>query len=101
VVGQCLQRLATRFQVVAITHVPQIAAYATRQIRVRKETAGGRTLTRVDHLDANGQRDEIARMLAGSAVTPAALDAAGQLIAAARAAAHRTGESKHRAKAKH
>lgn len=101
VVGQCLQRLAARFQVVAITHVPQIAAYATRQIRVRKETAGGRTLTRVDHLDASGQRDEIARMLAGSAVTPAALDAAGQLIDAARAAARRTGESKHRAKAKH
>lgn len=100
VVGQCLQRLASRFQVVAITHVPQIAAYATRQIRVRKETAGGRTLTRVDHLDASGQREEIARMLAGSAVTPAALDAAGQLIAAARAAGSQAGESKHRAKAK-
>lgn len=108
VVGQCLQRLATRFQVIAITHVPQIAAYATRQIRVRKQTAGGRTLTQVDHLDDSGRRDEIARMLAGSAVTPAALDAAGQLIDAARATGARhaplapqAGESKHRAKAKH
>ncbi|MGE3578050.1 MAG: hypothetical protein AB7I25_06270, partial [Vicinamibacterales bacterium] len=97
-----------RFQVVAITHVPQIAAYATRQIRVRKATAGGRTLTEVDHLDDEGRRDEIARMLAGSAVTPAARDAARHLIEAARAAGDglaatgsRPGESKQNTKAKH
>jgi DNA repair protein RecN (Recombination protein N) len=101
VVGQCLRRLSSRFQVVAVTHVPQIAAYATRQIRVRKETAGGRTLTRVDHLDEAGRREEIARMLAGSAVTPAALAAAGQLIDAARTTGAASGESKQRAKAKH
>lgn len=100
VVGQCLQDLATRFQVVAITHVPQIAAYASRQIRVRKETAGGRTVTHVDHLDEQGRREELARMLAGSTITPAALDAAEQLLAAARGASHRPSESKQRAKAK-
>lgn len=97
VVGQCLRRLAGRFQVIAITHVPQIAAYADHQIRIRKETQRGRTVSFVDHLDAQGRREEIARMLAGAAITPAALEAADQLLAAAN---QRPGESKHRAKAK-
>ncbi len=100
VVGQCLRSLSSRFQVIAITHVPQIAAYADQQIRVRKETANGRTVTRIDHLTPDGRRDEIARMLAGSHITPAALDAADQLLAAARAGLVPASESKHRAKAK-
>jgi len=99
-VGQCLQELSTRCQVVAITHVPQIAAYASRQIRVRKETTGGRTVAHVDHLDEQGRREELARMLAGATITPAALDAAEQLLTAARGALSRSGESKPKAKAK-
>ena len=100
VVGQCLRRLAEQFQVVAITHVPQIAAYADHQIRIRKETLGGRTVSHVDHLDDSGRLDEIARMLAGATISPAAREAASQLLTAAARPAQGKGESKQKAKAK-
>lgn len=102
VVGRCLRDLARRFQVICITHVPQIAACADHQLRVRKGTRGGRTVSSIERLDESGRREEIARMLAGATVTPQAELAAEELLRAAHGdtALGPKGESKHRAKAK-
>jgi DNA repair protein RecN (Recombination protein N) len=74
-------------QVVCITHLPQIAAFADRHHRVQKRVAGGRTTSEVTPLGpGEARREEVARMLAGATVTEAALAHAGALIEAAQGA---------------
>jgi DNA repair protein RecN (Recombination protein N) len=82
-VGERLERLGAGRQVLAITHSPQVAAAAGRQLRVSKAEAGGETVTSVDALGANARKEEIARMLAGASVTKEARAAAGRLLAGA------------------
>ena len=65
VVGRQIRTVAAQKQVLCITHLPQIAAYADTQFRVEKSEVDGRVRTRVVRLDAAGRRDEIARMLSG------------------------------------
>ncbi len=84
-VGERLARLAQDTQVLVVTHSPQVAARATQHWRVAKNTAGGKTTTRIELLDAPSRLEEIARMLAGSAVTAAARGAAADLIAESQA----------------
>ena len=69
VVGARLQALGDRFQVLCITHLPQIAARGTTQFRIEKSVRGNRTVTSVERLDAGGRIDEVARMIGGAAVT--------------------------------
>ena len=64
-VGQRLSRLARRHQVLCVTHLPQIAAFADRHFHVRKRTEGARTRATVSMLDEDGRVEEIARMLGG------------------------------------
>jgi DNA repair protein RecN (Recombination protein N) len=83
--GRVLAEVAGGRQVICITHLPQIAAFADRHHRVSKRVAGGRTTSEVALLErADEQRQEVARMMAGATVTAAALEHAGALIAAAR-----------------
>ncbi len=63
-VGETLRRLASRAQVVTITHLPQIANLADRHFRVEK-IPGDPTHTRIDPLDEDERREEIRRMLGG------------------------------------
>jgi DNA repair protein RecN (Recombination protein N) len=63
-VGETLQRLAERAQVVTITHLPQIASVAERHFRVEK-VPGDPTHTRIEALDEAERRDELTRMLGG------------------------------------
>ncbi|TML44673.1 MAG: hypothetical protein E6G19_07765 [Actinobacteria bacterium] len=63
-VGETLERLATRAQVVTITHLPQIASRADRHFRVEK-LSGDPTHTRIEALDETERREEIQRMLGG------------------------------------
>ena len=63
-VGEALQRLADRAQVVTITHLPQIATLADRHFRVEK-VAGDPTVTRIEQLTGEARRDELQRMLGG------------------------------------
>src|SRR5438094_109789 len=63
-VGETLERLATRAQVLTITHLPQIASRADRHFRVEK-LPGDPTHTRIDPLVEPERRDEIQRMLGG------------------------------------
>ena len=79
-VGDRLARLGKRFQVLAVTHSPQVAARATRHFRVVKDRHGQRTATRIQTLDTTGRREEVARMLAGRRVTDEARAAADSLF---------------------
>ena len=69
VVGRKLRTLGSAFQVLCITHLPQIAAYADTHFQIEKRVERGRTLTTVTRLDAAGRVDELSRMLGGAAIT--------------------------------
>src|SRR3989441_2886833 len=86
VVGARLQALAERFQVLCITHLPQIAVHATTQFRIEKKVRGRRTVTAVEHLDPDGREEEIARMMGGVAITPPMRASARELLLAGRKA---------------
>ena len=70
-------------QVLCITHLAQIAAFADRHIRIQKETEGGRTVTRLSVLAHDGRIRELVRMTAGEHVTKAAQENAEALLQAA------------------
>lgn len=67
-------------QVLVITHLPQVAAAASRQIRVVKEDDAGRTVTRVESLDPEARVAEIARMLGGDSRSEIARKHARELL---------------------
>ena len=81
--GRKLERLARGGQILAVTHLPQVASYADRHFRVYKRVAKGRTQTGVATLDHDQQVEEIARMLAGKKVTATSVSHAQELIAGA------------------
>jgi len=70
VVGRKLRALGSAFQVLCITHLPQIAAYADAHFLIEKAVGRGRTTTKVARLDPEARVGEISRMLGGEAVTP-------------------------------
>ncbi len=82
-VGDRVARVAEGVQVLVVTHSPQVAARGAAHLRVSKAVQGARTETRVDVLRADDRREEIARMLAGEVITPAARAAANSLLGAA------------------
>jgi DNA repair protein RecN (Recombination protein N) len=84
-IGVRLARLASRVQVIAVTHAPQVAARADRHYLITKDALakGRRVATRVTELAAERRREEIARMLAGAEITAEARAAAERLIRAA------------------
>jgi DNA repair protein RecN (Recombination protein N) len=69
VVGQRLQQLGGRFQVICITHLPQIASRAATHYHLEKSVRSRRTVTAVQRLDPLGRIEEISRMIGGKAVT--------------------------------
>jgi DNA repair protein RecN (Recombination protein N) len=85
-VGRSLWRLARRHQVLCITHLPQIAAYADGHFQIAKRTLEGRTVTDVRELTPEERVDELAAMLGGTPGDPATRAAAEELIGRARAA---------------
>jgi DNA repair protein RecN (Recombination protein N) len=85
-IGQRLYRAARPRQVLCVTHLPQIAAWADTHYRVEKRTRGGRTTTGVTQLDEAGRVEELARMLAGAHVGASAREHARELLAQARKA---------------
>jgi DNA repair protein RecN (Recombination protein N) len=80
VVGARLQALGARFQVLCITHLPQIAARGATQFRIEKSVRGDRTVTSVERLDAEGRVDEVARMIGGAAITEPVRASARELL---------------------
>ena len=82
VVGSRLQDLGSRFQVLCITHLPQIAARGDTHFLIEKSVRGSRTVTRVDRLDSHARIEEIARMIGGASITQQTRMSAQELIAA-------------------
>jgi DNA repair protein RecN (Recombination protein N) len=80
-VGERLARVAEGVQVLVVTHSPQVAARGAAHLQVSKAETDGRTHTSVAQLSAAARREEIARMLAGETITPAARAAARSLLA--------------------
>jgi DNA repair protein RecN (Recombination protein N) len=83
-VGHKLKALARGQQVLCVTHLPQIAAFADQHLVVEKREAQGRTKTQIRTLDDRARNHEVARMLSGAKVTDTSLQHAAQMIAASR-----------------
>ncbi len=81
VVGRKLRALGSAFQVLCITHLPQIAAYADRHIRIDKRIESERTYTSVSRLDGPARVEELARMLGGEAISEGVRNAAREMLA--------------------
>jgi DNA repair protein RecN (Recombination protein N) len=85
-VGQALAALGADHQVLVVTHLPQVAAFADAQVAVEKEEVGGRTVARAATLDDAGRVVELSRMLSGQPDSATARDHAEELLASASAA---------------
>ncbi len=83
-VGRLLKEVSRERQVLAITHLPQIAAYADHHLSVEKLVRDQRTVSRVVALDDEARTREVARMLAGVEVTRAAMRNAEEMIVSSR-----------------
>jgi len=79
-IGRRLARLARTHQVLVVTHLPQVAAYADRHLAVRKGTSGGVTSSDVQTLSEEERVAELARMLAGMDGTETGLAHAEELL---------------------
>jgi DNA repair protein RecN (Recombination protein N) len=83
-VGQKLKSLSRGQQVLCVTHLPQIAAFADQHFVVEKRESAGRTKMQVRLLDDRARTHEVARMLSGATVTDTSLQHAAQMIALSR-----------------
>ena len=79
-VGHRLKLLSRDHQVLCITHLHQVACWGRTHFTVHKQSARGRSVTLVDHLDEDGRVREIARMLAGETVDAMALSHAREML---------------------
>jgi DNA repair protein RecN (Recombination protein N) len=83
VVGQKLQHLSQKNQIICITHLPQIACFADCHFRVEKQILGSRTVTVVSKLAPEARLQELARMLGGALITDTTLAHAREMLTAA------------------
>jgi len=79
-VGEMMAEIAERIQVIAITHLPQVAAHARQHIRVYKTDTDTATTTAIELLDEQQHIREVARMLSGKQLDEAAISNAKSLI---------------------
>lgn len=79
-VGRVIKKLSEYHQVIAVTHLAQIAALAEEHFEVLKETEGESTLTRIRALDKKEKVIEVAKLLSGEKVTDASIKSAKELI---------------------
>ncbi|NNB97327.1 DNA repair protein RecN [Corallococcus exiguus] len=90
VVGRMIREVSSHRQVLCITHLPQVAAYADAHLLIRKSVKGERTVSQVLSLSAGAERtQELARMMSGVEVTREALGAAEALVRSAHRATPR------------
>ena len=78
--GRRLRRLSEKTQVIVVTHLPQVAAFAHQQIQVAKEISGEITKSSVQLLAPDQRRRELARMLSGNPDSEVALQHAQELL---------------------
>ncbi len=99
VVGEKLRALGDRFQVLCITHLPQIAATGATHFHIEKHIDRHRTTTSVRRLDEESRVEELARMISGRDAGEQARAGARELLAAARTIGARHAAAGHRASA--
>jgi len=80
IVGNLLKKLGKDYQVLCVTHLPQVAAAADRQWQVSKAVENGITLSRITLLDAKQRVEEIARMLGGVKITETTRKHAAEML---------------------
>ena len=78
--GRRLRRLSEKTQVIVVTHLPQVAAFANHQIKVAKEISGEITKSSVNILEPEDRKRELARMLSGNPDSEVALQHAEELL---------------------
>lgn len=100
VVGNKLRAIGESFQVLCITHLPQIAAAGDAHFHISKTIVDGRTHTRVARLTGVERVEELARMIGGAAATSAARGAARELLGESEVKSKGESESARQAKAK-
>jgi DNA repair protein RecN (Recombination protein N) len=83
-VGRKLKTLSKRQQVVCITHLPQIAAFADQHFLIEKTDRDGRTRTSIRRMDEAERAREVARMLSGAKLTETSLEHARSLLESSR-----------------
>lgn len=76
-----MREMAGRMQVISISHLPQIAAAGNCHFKVYKEDNSEATVSRIRKLESGERVREIAGMISGKEITPAALEAAESLLA--------------------
>ena len=81
--GGKLRRLAAGGQILAVTHLPQVASQGDLHFKVAKAVRRGRTQTAIKALEGDARTEEVARMLAGSEITDLSLSHARELITGA------------------
>jgi DNA repair protein RecN (Recombination protein N) len=79
-IGNMLNRMGEHMQLIAITHLPQVAARANHHFKVEKKELNNRTITLVRSLSQEEHVEEIARLMSGEKITAAALENARELI---------------------
>lgn len=79
-VGEKLWSLSTRHQVIVISHLAQIAAFADAHFMIEKDVNNGRTVSTVRKLDGDTRLNELAEMIDGKPVSPESRAAADQLM---------------------
>jgi DNA repair protein RecN (Recombination protein N) len=79
-IGRRLAALARSAQVLVVTHLPQVAAFADRHVVVRKSSDGTVTTSGLDALDDGGRVQELSRMLAGLEESDTAMAHAQELL---------------------
>ena len=82
IVGKLLNELGQRAQILCITHLPQVAAYAQQHYKVIKSTQNNKTSTTIAALSEKERIEELARMLGGATITEATRTHAKQLMEA-------------------
>ena len=83
-VGRKLKMLSKRQQVVCITHLPQIAAFADQHFLIEKADKDGRTRTSIRRMEDGEREREVARMLSGAKLTETSLEHARNLLESSR-----------------
>ncbi len=79
-VAEKLRSVAAHKQVLCVTHLPQLAALANTHLLIAKSERDGRTYTSVTHLDLEGRKRELARIIGGTNITETTLKSAEEML---------------------
>jgi DNA repair protein RecN (Recombination protein N) len=79
-IGKMLKQVSTHHQVIAITHLPQVAGYGEEHFMVCKKEENNTTVSYLKHLDKNERVEELAKMLSGNQTSEIAKKNARELL---------------------